>query len=149
HLYLQIIVANGTLEEDFLIGYELKEFYGEKSLVTLDSLNTGDYILTSSENIYYLKIPLLLENLHNLFLLSVRERGEETYYFDIPILGENNFNPPNLLLIEGNRDVPFFNSFANSKDPIRIIKPFEEINPDPLYCYVYKYDFTNALPPMA
>lgn len=105
HVYLQVKLANGNLD-DMLMGYELKEFYGEKSLVTVDSINTDDILLASNEDTYYLKIPLLLQNQHNLLLLSVKNRENDTYYFDIPLRGENLVSSCNLII------VPFNHNFS-------------------------------------
>lgn len=149
YVYLQIKLKEGNLQEDFAIGYEVKDFYGEKSLLTVDSLDIGEFLIAKKEKTYFLKIRMKLEDEYKLLLLNIKRGDDSPYYFDIPLKLENNFNPPNLLLMAGSADVPYFKSYVNSTDTIRIVKAFDVPDSALLFCYIYKFDFMHALPPMA
>ena len=151
HLYLQIDILNGSLLEDYKIGYELKEFYGEKSVETNDSISIQDFLIGSKRKTYYLKIPLKVQPGVNLALFNIQAYEGKPFYFDILLDLQDKFAPSELLLIGLSDSLPVFNNFLYQDDDYAIVNSFDSRTAAafPLHFFKYNIVFTAAYPPMA
>ena len=149
HVYLKIDLTDGSFDDGYKIGYELKNFYCEKSQEIVASLYLNNLLLGKKRNTYFLKIPLKVDNNINLMLLSIIKDDETAFYFDIPLNLTDNFSPPNLILTNFRTGLPVFNNYLKMEEEFVIRQSFGSSEAIPVYFYQYKYNFTAAFPPMA
>ena len=151
HIYLQIKLKSGNLLEDYNVGYELKTFYGEKSVETNDSIPVRDFLIGSKRNTYYLKIPLKLQPGVDLALFYIQEHEGPFFYYDILLDLQDKFAPSELVLISLPDSLPVFNDFLYQDEGYAIINSFNTAvsSSSPLYFFKYGEAFTAAYPPMA
>ncbi len=151
HIYLQIKLKSGNLLEDYNLGYELKEFYGEKSLETNDSIPIQDFLIGSKRNTYYLKIPLKVPPGVDLALFYIQEHGGSFFYYDILLDLQDKFAPSELVLISLPDSLPLFDDFLYQDESYAILNSFKTSASSsfPLHFFKYTEVFTAAYPPMA
>lgn len=151
HIYLQIAVKSGSHLEDYKIGYELKEFYGEKSVETVDSISVGEYLIGAKRNQYYLKVPLKVQPGVNLALFYIQDGDGTVFYYDILLDLQDKFAPSELLVLSLPDSLPVFSDYLYQNEEYAIINSFEPSVAAAFPLHVYKYNqvFTAAYPPMA
>jgi GWxTD domain-containing protein len=149
HLYLKINVKNGRLVEDYKMGYELKEFYGEKNIETVDSINIQNFIIGIKKNSYYLKIPLTVQQGVNMALLYIQEKDGTSFYYDILLDLQDKFAPSGLVVVSLPDSLPVFQDYIYQNGKYAIVDSFRKSESMPLHIYKYNQIFSAAYPPMA
>ncbi len=146
HVYLEIAFNKDKSYHDYHFKYEIHESYHTLDITDSDTLNIGEYIISSKPNRIYTYFVLPKNNNTDLivFRLINKETGID-YAYDIPLIEDYNFSTAGLLFYCEDGDTPYLSTFINRGIPLQIksIREFRK----PVFVYYYSQYFDEAAPP--
>ncbi|HEY9117146.1 MAG TPA: GWxTD domain-containing protein, partial [Roseivirga sp.] len=126
-VYINFMLNSGNVKiSDYQLSYDIRNSYiDEKPVANQVSIDTS-HVVDLAFRQYTYELSFEKEENEKLLVLDVHNLARESHFIlDIPLL-EGEIAPPAFLLYDVNKNIPYFSSYINKNEPIKLISPFNE-----------------------
>tara|TARA_B100000965_G_scaffold361820_2_gene343462 strand:+ start:1605 stop:2831 length:1227 start_codon:yes stop_codon:yes gene_type:complete len=124
-VYFNFMLNSGNVRiSDFQLSYDVRGSYIDEKSVTENTRIDTSQVVDIAFRQYTYELNFEREENDKLLVVDVYNIIKDThYYIDIPLIEEDT-PPPSFLLMEVDKDIPYFARYLNRNRAVRLVNPF-------------------------
>ena len=118
-IFLQIRISP-EIKSEVTIRYREMAAYESEDILQEGTLTESEHLIKKEDHFSYYRFTVPATQ-PTAFVFVYVQHNEYTLRFDVPIKTEQDFPPTDLLVMQPDEDVPYFNDYIEAGQPFRIV----------------------------